>query len=268
MTQSLTSAGFALVLLTTLQSSEVSSGAPESRLANQPSSPVVTTHVPFTPMEAAVDELRRRFPNQIVIGFEELWDQRPESEPHIDLGPPNASLQEVLQTIRNLNPKYRIELIQGGLVHVYPTRGTADPARLLDIKVREFFLPPYDCLRQQMDNYMDSLMPYFSYTPELSRCLWQKKEEWYRNHGQPVPGILGEFMGDCEPHKHRREPIYHNMTVREALNLMALRSLQVAREPTTEPTRGKPKPISWKYRFRRDPTSDTGLGGKPVFQIF
>ena len=29
-----------------------------------------------------------------------------------------------------------------------------------------------------------------------------------------------------------------------------------------------PKPISRNYRFRRDPDSDTGLGGVPLFQTF
>ena len=29
--------------------------------------------IPSTPMEAALDALRSRFPNQVVIGFEELW---------------------------------------------------------------------------------------------------------------------------------------------------------------------------------------------------
>ena len=28
------------------------------------------------------------------------------------------------------------------------------------------------------------------------------------------------------------------------------------------------KPLSWKFRFRREPDADTGLGGVPLFQTF
>jgi hypothetical protein len=85
-----------------------------------------------------------------------------------------------------------------------------------------------------------------------------------------MQGVVGDFMGDCEPAHHRREPIYRNITVRESLNLMAVRSLQVARGdvPSTAPKYFKPKPMSWKYRFRRDPEADTGLAGVPIFQTF
>jgi hypothetical protein len=224
--------------------------------------------VSSTPMEAALDALRARFPNEVVLGFEELWDPRPDIEPQVDLGPPDASLGQVLQRIRLLNPKYKADLLQGGLVHVYPAHGTADPVGLLDLRLREFFLPPDDCLPQQMNNYTDSLSPDFSYTPELSAYLVQKKAAWYHTHGKSLPGIVGDFMGNCRPADHRREPIYNNTTVREALNLMALRSLQIARGPNRTPSWAKPKPISWKYRFRRDPNADTGLGGVPVFQSF
>ena len=60
-----------------------------------------------TPMEAALDALLARFPSQVVIGFEELWDTRPDSEPQPDLGPPDASLEQALERIGHLNPAYK-----------------------------------------------------------------------------------------------------------------------------------------------------------------
>jgi len=224
--------------------------------------------VPSTPMEAALDALRSRFPNQVVIGFEELWDVRPEREPQIDLGPANSTLEQVLARIRRENPNYRIELLQGGLVHVRPARGIADPARLLALRLREFFLPPDDCVAQQLLN-MDRCAA-FSYTPELSTYLCEHWWAWHRAHDKEPFGVAGDFLGDCQPAQHRHEPIYHDITVREALNLMAIRSLQIARGqlPTNAPTWAKHKPISWKYRFRRDPDADTGLGGVPLIQTF
>ena len=71
-------------------------------------------------MEAALDALRSRFPNQVVLGFEELPDVLPEQESVADLGPPNSSLQQVLDRIRRQNPSYKVDLLTGGLVHVYP----------------------------------------------------------------------------------------------------------------------------------------------------
>jgi len=224
--------------------------------------------VPSTPIEAALDVLRSRFANQVVVGFEELWEARPDSEPIADLGPPNSSLQQVLDRIRRQNPRYRIDLLAGGLVHVYPVHGTADPLGLLDIRLHEFFLPPDDCLPQQMIDRMDSLSAGLSYTPELSEYLLRKKLKWNREHGNPVFGIAGDFLGDCEPSHHRHDPIYQNITVREAMNLMAIRSLQIACRPTNKPAWARPKPISWKFRFRRRNDADTGLSGVPVFQTF
>jgi hypothetical protein len=220
-----------------------------------------------TPMEAAIDALRARFPNQIVVGFEELWDARPVTEPQVDLGPPDSTLKHVLDRIRRANPQYKLDLLEGGLVHVYPAHGTADPLGLLDIRLNEFFLPPRDCIPQQI-NRMGSFSVGWSYTPELSEYLSRKKLEWNQKHGSRVFGIVGDSMGDCQPSRELREPIRHKITVRDALNLMAISSLQSARGPANKPNWARPKPVSWKYRFRRDLDADTGLGGLPVFQTF
>lgn len=183
-------------------------------------------------------------------------------------GADRSSLKQVLDRIRQANPKYNVDLLEDGLVHVYPPNGTADLVGRLAIGLREFFLPPDDCLPQQMIDYTGSLSPGFSYTPDLSEYLMRKKLESNQRHGNPVFGIVGDFMGDCKPSHHRHEPIYHNITVREALNLMAIRSLEVARGTTDKPRWARPKPISWKYRFRSDRDADTGLGGVPIFQTF
>ncbi len=225
--------------------------------------------MPSTPIEAALDALRSRFPNQIVIGFEESFDVRPDREPDVDLGPPNSTLQQVLARIRRANPKYKIDLLRDGLLHVYPANETADPAGLLDLRLQNFVLPPDDCIPQQMLN-MDNPMAGFSYTPELGAYLWEHKVAWYRAHGKEVGGIVGDFMGDCEPAHHRSGHIYQNISVRDALNLIAIRSLLTAsgKVPSNAPSWFKPKPISWKYRFRREPDADTGLGGVPLIQSF
>jgi hypothetical protein len=271
MRRALASAGFAIVIVAAL---DIASATTELLASSDKPAPAPVetwpTHIPSTRIEAALDELRRRFPDRIVIGFEELFEPRPESEPQVDLGPSDATLEKVLACIRRVDPKYRVELLEGKLVHVYPATRSADPVGLLDIRLHEFFLPPDDCVLQQISNSMGHPLTGFSYTPELGAYLWQRKEAWYRAQDKMVPGVVGDFMGDCEPANHRHEPIYHNITVREALNLMAVRSLEVARGEVPSGTSSwfKPKPISWKYRFRRDPTADTGLGGVPVFQTF
>ena len=228
-----------------------------------------STSVPSTLIEAEIEELRSRFSNQIVLGFEELWEIRPERTPSVDLGPPNSNLQKVIAKIRRDNPQYNLAFRPGGLVHIYPAHGTADPPRLLDLRLAEFFLPPDSCVPQQF-LYMDSPMAIFSYTPELSKYIAEHEAAWHRTHGKEPWGTVGDFMGDCEPAHHRHEPIYRNITVREALNLIAIRSLQVANgQARSTGTEGFiVKPISWKYRFRRESDADTGLGGVPVFQTF
>ena len=222
------------------------------------------TIVKSTPIEKALDELRARFPNRIVIGFEELFDPRPDKEPQIDLGPTGSSLAQVLNRVRIIDPKYRVELLQGGLVHVYPAKRKVDPVGLLDIRLREFSMPQDSCLDQAIENF-DSR----GYAPELSNFLAKREEAWYRKHGGQVSGVLGDTLGNCFP-MAAPGPVYHHISVRDALNLLARRSLQVSRGDVTpnDPIYPLYKPLSWKFRFRREPDANTGLGGMPFFQAF
>jgi hypothetical protein len=224
------------------------------------------TIVVSTPIERALDELRVRFPNSIVIGFEELFDPRPDKEPQIDLGPTGSSLDQVLKRVQNIDPKYRVELLQNRLVHVYPSRGTADPIGLLDIWLREFSMPQDSCLRQAIE-YVDERFHW--YAPELIEFLDQRKSAWYRSRAQEVPGQAVSILGNCTS-LAAPGPVHRNITVRDALNLMAVRSLQVSRGEVTpnDPIYPPYKPLSWKFRFRREPDANTGFGGVPLFQTF
>ena len=222
--------------------------------------------VPSTAVEAALDELRRRFPNQIVIGFEELFDPRPESEPYIDLGPADTTLAAAIERVRRVAPRYRVDLLEQRLVHVYPAQGTADPLHLLDIRLKEFDMPQDCCLCSAIAN-IDQ--PFVNYAPELAKLLVDRRAAWDRAHGRVVRGYAGDILGYCY-RDYAPGPAYFGITVREALNRMALRSLQVCRgevEPNS-PIYGKFAPLSWKFRFRRERDADAGLGGVPLFQTF
>ena len=150
------------------------------------------------------------------------------------------------------------------MVHVYPARQTADPARLLDIRLGEFSMTQDSCLDQAIEN-IDGR----GYAPDLARFLGRRKERWYRSHRRQIPGVVGDILGDCIG-SAAPGPVYRNITVRQALNEMAKRSLQVSRGEVTpnSPVHAPYKPLSWRFRFRRDADSDTGLGGIPVFQTF
>jgi hypothetical protein len=229
-------------------------------------SPLTERIVTSTPMEKALEELRARFPKSIVIGFEELYDPRPDREPEIDLGPKSLSLKEVLNGVRSIDPKYRVEMLQGRLIHVYPASETADPVGLLDIRLREFSMPQDSCLRQAIES-MDEWL--HGYAPELVEFLAKRKSPWYRNRGREVPGQVGDILGNCLS-LAAPGPVHRNITVRDALNLMAERSLQVSRGEVTanDPIYQAYKPFSWKFRFRREPDANTGVGGVPLFQTF
>ncbi len=226
------------------------------------------TIVVSTRIERALDELRVRFPNTLVVGFEELFDPRPDKEPQIDLGPPGSSLDQALNRLRSIDSKYRIDLLQGRLVHVYPANKTADPIALLDIRLRQFSMPQDSCLQQAIENIDDWI---HGYAPELVEFLAKRKRAWYRQRGQDLPGRAGEILGNCVA-LAAPGPVHRNITVRDALNLMAERSLQVSRGEVTpnDPIYQPFKPLAWKFRFRRaiDTDTDTGLGGVPLFQTF
>jgi hypothetical protein len=219
-----------------------------------------------TPIEQALEELLARFPNRIVVGFEELFDQRPAAEQEANLGTKDYSLEEVLNHVRRIDPRYRIELLKGGLVHVYPAQKTADPVGLLDIRLKEFSMPQDSCLEQAIE-YIDER--FHGYAPELVGFLDQRKERWYRSHRRQVPGVVGDILGDCFG-SAAPGPVYTSITVRQALNEMAKRSLQVnnGEVAPNSPLYRHHKPLSWRFRFRHDADSETGLGGIPVFQIF
>ena len=230
-----------------------------------PTEPTLSqTIVVPTPIEKALDEVRARFPDRIVIGFEELFELRPDKETPVDLGPTGSSLEQVLSRVRIIDPKYRVELLQGGLVHVYPANQTADPIGLLEIRIRQFSMPQDSCLGQAIAN-IDAR----GYAPELTEFLAKRKDAWYRKHGGNIQGQVGDVLGNCFS-LAAPGPVHRNTTVRDALNLMAKRSLKVSRGEVTpnDPIYPPYKPLSWKFRFRREPDADTGLGGVPVFQTF
>lgn len=228
---------------------------------------------------SGLDALQRRYPDKVAVGFEELWDARPDTEPHVDLGPPDATFNSVLERIGNLNPTYKLDLIEHLLVHVYPKDGTADPHRLLDIRLKRFVMPADHCLREAMqDIAWNSPHIVNGYAPELSEFLNKKQSDWYHQRGKelPVEGVMGAVLGGCAPvpspdHEGLSvATVYRNITVREAMNRMALRSLLLSRREV-QPNDGREmtwKPISWKFRFRPEADADTGLGGVPIFQTF
>jgi len=217
-----------------------------------------------TPIEKALDEVRARCPNRIVIGFEELSELRPDKEPQVELGPTGSSLEQVLNRVRIIDPKYRGELLQGGLVHVYPAKETADPIGLLDISIRQFSMPQDSCLGQAIEN-IDAR----GYAPQLAEFLAKRNDAWYRKHGGNIQGQVGDVLGNCFA-LAAPGPVHRNTTVRGALNLMVKRSLKVSRgEVTPNDTIYPPyKSLSWKFRFRRESDADTGLQGVPLFQTF
>jgi hypothetical protein len=166
-------------------------------LAPRPSASVAAPSppplVPATSMEAALDELRGRFPNQVVIGFEELFDPRPESEPHIDLGPADTTLAAALERVRRVAPQYRVDLLEGRLVHVYPAKGTADPLHLLDVRLKEFLMPQDSCLCPAVAGIDE---PVHNYAPELAKLMVERRIAWNKAHGRPT-GYAGDILGYC-----------------------------------------------------------------------
>jgi len=147
--------------------------------------------VASTPIEKALDKLRVLFP--IVIGFEELYDPCPDREPQVDLGSEGLSLEEVLSRVRSIDPNYRVELLRGSLIHVYPVNETADPVGLLDIRLHQFVMPQDSCLGQAIE-YLDEW--FHGYAPELVEFLAKRKSAWYRSRGQEVPGQIGSILGN------------------------------------------------------------------------
>lgn len=250
----------ALVSIATILPLTSTIGGSEPALSN--SAPIV----PSIPIEKALDDLRMRFPTSIVIGFEELYDPRPDRGPEVDLGPKDLPLKEVLIRVRRVDPRYRVELLQGGLIHVHPESETADPVGLLDIRLHQFVTPQDSCLGQAIE-YIDEW--FHGYAPELVQFLAKRKDAWYREHGREVPGMVGNILGNCTS-LAAPGPVYRDIAVRDAMNLMARRSLRVSRGEVTAHDSIYPpyKPLSWKFRFRREPNADTGIGGVPVFQTF
>jgi hypothetical protein len=184
----------------------------QSARSNPPpnETPLTQMIVTSTPIEKALDELRVRFPNDIVIGFEELFDPRPDRESQVDLGTTGLSLEQVLNRVRGIDSKYRVELLQGRLVRVHPANQTADPRGLLDIRLHHFSMPQDACLGQAIENIDDW---FHGYAPELIEFLAHRRNAWYWDHGRELPGRVGEILGNCIA-LAAPGPVYPNITVR------------------------------------------------------
>src|SRR5271169_5645296 len=104
--------------------------------------------------------------------------------------------------------------------------------------------------------------------PELAQLLVERRIAWNEAHGRPTR-YAGDILGYCY-RTYAPGPAYFGITVREALNLMAVRSLKVSRGEVelNSTIYGKFEAVLWKFRFRREPNADTGLGGVPLFQTF
>lgn len=204
-------------------------------------------------MEQALRALRVQDVSRILIGFERIPHREGEEDRRISLALSDAGVVEIVHRLCEADPRYDYDLVKDLLIEVWPKGAKGDPRDLLNTKIREYSIDRTELPQGAVEEISQD-------APELREFLKRKNEEWAKRTGRPT-GVAGSiFSGNMSPPNFTLH--VENASVREILNAIALRSVEMFHE-------GKAfGPTSWEYDFIMKPDSPTGLDGFPKWMAF
>jgi hypothetical protein len=210
-------------------------------------------------MQDALRLLRSTDATHILIGFESVAHRPGETGKRISISIQNETVGEVMAELCHQDPRYAFETIEGVLLHVFPKDHRSDPAKLLDIKIKNFSINAKMTPASVIDLVAIDV-------PELWSYMMKKNVENARRKGLPPPGSAGSIgSGNMDPTINIH---LQNVTVRQLLDEVVLYSRKLNAETPLDATGNKIPPTSWSYDFTVDHNSNTGLGGIPLWKSF
>jgi hypothetical protein len=225
--------------------------------------PVKDFKVDHASMAEALLKLRISDVHHVVIGFERIPHPEAEKGGPISLEVSDGTLGSVVQRLCRADPRYEYEVISGLMIDIRPKGAAKDPKDLLNTKVQHYRIDVNVTAYQAIERIQED-------APELREFLRRKSEEWLRETGRQPGGVPGSMMsGNMVPPRFTLE--LHNVTVRQILDAISLKSIEMFKEGPDYDARGMPlkmAPVGWRYDFVIDPNAATGLDGYPKWTGF
>ena len=224
--------------------------------------PVRDFKVEHANMAEALLKLRVSDVHHVVIGFERIPHPEGEKGGPISLEVSDGTLGGVVQRLCRADPRYECEVIGGLMIEVRPKGAAKDPKDLLNMKVQNYRIDANVTADQAIEQIAED-------APELREFLYHKVEEWVKKTGEH-PAVFGNSMsGNIPPPRFTLE--LHNVTVRQILDAISLKGIEMFKEGPDFDSRGMPikfAPVGWEYDFVIHPNAATGLDGFPKWTRF
>lgn len=241
--------------------SQVSGGATPS--ASILTVPVNGLKVEHASMADALLKLRSSDIGHVVVGFEQIPQREGETGGPITMTLTGATLGETVRRLCQTDPRYEYRVIEGhminaslrgSMIEIFPKGALEDANDLLNMKVRHYRADKRNA------GSIQAIEDIAQDAPELREFLYQKAKDWSMKTGV-WPGSPGSSISSNMP-----PPPFvlelHNVTVRQILDAISLKSVQQFKE-------GKNYgPVGWEYDFVIKPDASTGLGGIPKWKAF
>lgn len=224
--------------------------------------PVSSFKVQNASMAEALLKLRSSDVSHIVIGFERIPHPAGEKAGPISVTLKDTKLGAVIDRLCRSDPRYEYKVVEGraispdlkgSMIEVLPRGAASNPKDLLNIKVSHYRVEARSAGAEE------AIRKISEDAPELRQFLYRKHEEWLAKTGREPGGAPGSIVSGNRP----PPPLIlelHNVTVRQILDAISLKSIQRFKEGKNY------APVGWEYNFIIHPNASTGLGGHPQFK--
>src|SRR5712692_10174573 len=99
---------------------------------------VASFHIENGTVDEGLRALRQTNKTRILIGFEKVTHRQNEKEKTVSLSLSGATVEQILNSLCEQDPRYTYEIFKGVLIHVYPKNGLSDPAGLMSLRASRF----------------------------------------------------------------------------------------------------------------------------------
>ncbi|HXJ93049.1 MAG TPA: hypothetical protein VMT20_09220 [Terriglobia bacterium] len=213
-------------------------------------------------MAEALLALRSSDVDHIIIGFERMPHLPGEKGGPISVALTGGTVGQIVQRLCEADPRYEYEVLEGAMVVVRPQNATTDPSDLLNLEIQTYTIDAKVGAGEAIEHVWED-------APELRSLLRRKLEERAKRTGESS-GFPGSIMsGNMPPPRFTLH--LHNVTVRQILDAISLKSVDMFRQGPDYGPNGMPlkmAPTGWEYDFTVDPNAPNGLGGYPKWTPF
>jgi Tfp pilus assembly protein PilP len=228
--------------------------------------PIKDYNVENVSIAEALVKLRAQDYRHVLIGFEQVPHREGEKRAPISLKIDAGTLGNVVQRLCQADPRYEYQVVEspvgqpklkGFMIEVRPRGAVNNPADILNMRVGDYEVDSNITAAGAISRISQD-------APELREYLERKAEEWAQRKGTHSGEIGAIMSGNMVPPRFTLR--LRDVTVRQILDAISLKSIEIYREEPdvdSRGMRGKPYPTGWRYNFVINPDASTGIGGIP-----